>query len=1239
MSSSAQRPRRVVRQIELARPGDFDEQLWPVNLALLVLAGFLAGIVLTHSDFDSVDWRRNGWVHFGGLAAIVGVLLVSTAALSRRVQRRMQLAVFCSLLLHVWLSMVGYQLHLVSMAEVDGEYLGPIEYTPLPTLPDYHHGDMPEDRVPPDEIEMPVETVPDNEQAPDVERSPDEPRPVEKPVEERSTPEDAVSPTTVDLERVEASVPRLDSALSAAEISRQMLETPDVEMPDEPLPLDEPAVAAETPEQPEAAAPSLERARGELDTQRAADESAAPAVQPEVVARAARGADNRQPEVEAAASAAAARAARELDASTAGDLAMPALPNAAERPAESPAASTAATARQSAAATAMARDDATAAAERASAEATRFRVANANVRAETNPVEASPDAVRPEKSRSSRAQVAADAAGALDAADDLAGEPQMAATVASNSPEARPSDVARGGSPAQGATRQDEVGDRSSAGPDVRVSARGGARSRAVDTGLDGPSANASARHDFSKASAPNGVAQAPLADDEGTTPTEVGSRNPADELSAAGAQVQRKSTGAAASRGGADRSGAPAGSSDAALDVQPRGSRSRGRAAGEPSANSQRALTGAPGRASAIDAGEAGGAATIADDSGTSATRAETRGGANGPVGPAAPGARARRRTSAKEGGEMARGAAPSGDAAGGAGAIETLGASRGRTEGAAQALDEGTAASGANGGASASGRSTAAGPRRSEAGDAGAIGADSGDIADNEPAGGGSPAAGKSRGASGPESAGAGELRAASRPVPRGGGAGRGKPASTGPRVEADAPDGPGGLTVSATPRRGAPSRNARDDSPMLAPSSARFVLERAGGRKPGEMRVRDMAVPGLQQRDREQRSDVARQRGGSASTERAVELGLEFLARHQNADGRWTLQDFSQGRRGYENMSQGRMVSDTAATGLAMLAFLGAGYTHADVEYGGEVSRGLGFLVGNQKPDGDLFLPQEAQSNLNVWLYSHGIAAIALCEAYGMTRDEALREPAQKALDFIVAAQHPTKGGWRYAPREGSDTSVSGWQLMALKSGELAGLRVPREAYAKVQTWLDGAQAPDRFGQYVYRPEAKQEHQRTPSSVMTAEAMLMRQYLGWTRDNGGMVASADYLRANLPAWTEERRNSYYWYYGTQMMFQMQGGYWRDWNERLKPLLVAEQVQEGVLAGSWEPIGAVPDRWGREGGRIYVTAMHLLILEVYYRHLPLYQTLEGRGLEGQNPDRQNPGRQNPDDPPPTNP
>jgi hypothetical protein len=341
----------------------------------------------------------------------------------------------------------------------------------------------------------------------------------------------------------------------------------------------------------------------------------------------------------------------------------------------------------------------------------------------------------------------------------------------------------------------------------------------------------------------------------------------------------------------------------------------------------------------------------------------------------------------------------------------------------------------------------------------------------------------------------------------------------------------------------------------------------------------------------------------------TEQAIEIGLGFLAREQRRNGSWSLQ---------RSGEDAAIVSDTAATALALLAFQGAGYTHREHRYAGLVASGLAFLTDNQRPDGDLYLPLDESSNRSAWLYSHSIAALALSEAFGMTQDEQLREPAQRALDFAVKSQDPTYGGWRYTPGLGTDTSVTGWMMMALRSGELAGLQVPRRSYEAVHRWLEAAQkSPAEAYLYRYNPFAPdtpaQRHGRNTTHTMTAVGLLLRLYDGWHRDRAAMIQGAEYLQQNPPSLgtlVNPQRDTYYWYYGTQVMFHMGGEYWEDWNNHLHPLLIDSQVRKGPLAGSWDPRQPVPDRWGPQAGRLYVTAMNLLSLEVYYRHLPLYES-----------------------------
>ncbi len=436
-----------------------------------------------------------------------------------------------------------------------------------------------------------------------------------------------------------------------------------------------------------------------------------------------------------------------------------------------------------------------------------------------------------------------------------------------------------------------------------------------------------------------------------------------------------------------------------------------------------------------------------------------------------------------------------------------------------------------------------------------------------------------------------------------------------SGGLEVNVDAPSDPGGLERVPAPNLGINSRLARRDSVQVQlTADARFRRREIGG---PPSTTSSVVAPTEAFRGRTSRNTQPRDGGNpslpSPETEEAIELGLVFLAAQQAADGRWTLRM----RGNVSDDEQPSMNSDVAATGLALLAFQGAGYTHREHRYQDVVRRGVEYLVRGQKDDGDLYAPMDEDSDRFAWLYSHSIAALALCEAYGMTQDPLLREPAQKALDFIVRSQHQERGGWRYSPNYESDLSVTGWMMMALKSGDLANLDVPPETYTRIERFLDMTQksASERY-LYRYNPHApdtkEQRHGRQPSRTMTSVGLLMRLYTGWRRDNPDMRKGADYLAENLPELGSRRdpqRDTYYWYYATQVMFHMGGDQWQQWHKRLHPLLVDSQQKQGDLAGSWDPLQPVPDRWGPQAGRIYVTTMNLLSLEVHYRHLPLYE------------------------------
>jgi hypothetical protein len=425
--------------------------------------------------------------------------------------------------------------------------------------------------------------------------------------------------------------------------------------------------------------------------------------------------------------------------------------------------------------------------------------------------------------------------------------------------------------------------------------------------------------------------------------------------------------------------------------------------------------------------------------------------------------------------------------------------------------------------------------------------------------------------------------------------------------PRRSAGLPGVSGGASATTPGSSGAPQPTRLSGGPARpGTSNARPQLAASGQiaelfkkSVPGLSAAAESPISAsLSMRNNDSRREAIQALGGSTESEEAVERGLKWLAAHQHPDGHWSIHDFK--CQDHQCSGHGSFRSDTAATGLALLAFLGAGYTHQTGLHQTVVDRGLKWHLKNQKANGDLF----ADESDFVWFYSHGMAAIALCEAFGLTKDAALRDPAQKALDFIVQSQHPEFGGWRYRPRFESDTSVSGWQLMALKSGEMAGLQVPKTAYAGVTRWLDSVESKSSPGQFAYHPS------KPTSLAMTAEGLLMRQYLGAKRNDAKLVAGANVLRRALPDLAV--RDAYYWYYATQVMFHMQGEYWDEWNARLRDTLVSTQLKDGGSGGSWNPDRPTTEKWGAAGGRHYLTCLNLLMLEVYYRHLPLYLELE---------------------------
>lgn len=322
-----------------------------------------------------------------------------------------------------------------------------------------------------------------------------------------------------------------------------------------------------------------------------------------------------------------------------------------------------------------------------------------------------------------------------------------------------------------------------------------------------------------------------------------------------------------------------------------------------------------------------------------------------------------------------------------------------------------------------------------------------------------------------------------------------------------------------------------------------------------------------------------------GGSNRTESAVDRGLAYLADIQEPDGRWNI-----------SKSGGQGGHDVAATAFSLLAFYGRGERHdQDCKYRDTVTRGLNWLLTQQDgASGDLRGPRPGHNAM----YDHGAAALALVEAYGVTKDPTLRPRAHAAIEFITESQHP-QGGWRYKPGEKGDLSVTGWMIMTLGSARMSGIPVPPKTSEGVANFLQHVRGGPHGGSYGYTDSPGKRN--SGRNGMNAAGFFCAQLTG-SSFNGAQAyeSSAIINKAGF-----HNNDLYYAYYGTLAAYQHQGPGWRDWKEQMHPLFLETQSPDG----SWTARG----KHGAAMGRVVGTALVVLCLEAHYRYTPLY----GLGFE----------------------
>lgn len=365
---------------------------------------------------------------------------------------------------------------------------------------------------------------------------------------------------------------------------------------------------------------------------------------------------------------------------------------------------------------------------------------------------------------------------------------------------------------------------------------------------------------------------------------------------------------------------------------------------------------------------------------------------------------------------------------------------------------------------------------------------------------------------------------------------------------------------------------------------------------------------------------RNLVARNGGsqGLDGTEAAVRAGLRWLARHQGPEGAWSCAAFRGHCAGDKCPGNGAAEHDTGCTGLALLAFLGSGYTHRtretyldphsgyETRWGDVILKGLRWLLAHQDGSGSF-----ASLNGSKYIYDHAIATMAVAEAYGITGNVLLREPAQRGVQFLIDSQNPGKG-WGYTRQCGTnDTSVTGWCVLALKAAATAGLDVGKKTFDGADAWFkEATDARDwkvgyhEAGERSVAPAGKSGDWATHENL-TAETTTCLILIHHRHDTPAIEGGLGHLFADLPDPKTGSVDYCYWHWGTQAVFQADapdGKSWKAWNDAVKSALIPLQITKarGCEAGSWDP---ALDPWGAEGGRIYATALNVLTLETYYR------------------------------------
>jgi hypothetical protein len=359
----------------------------------------------------------------------------------------------------------------------------------------------------------------------------------------------------------------------------------------------------------------------------------------------------------------------------------------------------------------------------------------------------------------------------------------------------------------------------------------------------------------------------------------------------------------------------------------------------------------------------------------------------------------------------------------------------------------------------------------------------------------------------------------------------------------------------------------------------------------------------------RSPEARSKALSREGGTKKTEEAVERGLDWLARHQQSDGAWDADGFArrceQGSPKCEGIGKGQHGEampcpfDHAISALATLAFLGHGHLPgADGDPHGETVEKALLRLKDPRDSWSLCLSTQA-----------------FAEAEAMEGRGRWRVPLEAGVKRLLAMRGED-GAFGYFPAgRGSDVPLTALAVQALVAARDAGVALPKDLGAGVDRFLGSLE--EKSGKLAYIVNGRR-FGYTPTSTNAHLALAVRALLETGTAGARHKAHRALVLKQKPVWKISFKtvnvpgrgkvpvqignlSMYQWWYGTIALFQRGGSDWKGWFAKTRSALQGNQGKKDCARGSWNPEGTYERQ---TGGRVFATALGVLMLEQPYRH-----------------------------------